>query len=554
MITRLHIENYILIESLELTIEKGLNTITGETGAGKSILLGAVSLLLGGRGDNTLIKQGASNLVIEADFNTTNIANNIKPLFDAEDVEYTPTVTIRRIISASGKSKNYVNDEPVTQSFLKEIGTFLVDIHSQHQTLLLSNRSFQTSIVDSVAGTKTILAQYKDIFHKITEKKSEIENLKEENEKAKRDRDYTEYQFQQLSDAALKIDEKEELESECDILSNAAAIGDALYRSNTLLYGGEENIILSLQNVKNAIDHISGYLPSGDELTERLSSLIIEAKDINRELELLGSKIEDNPKRLMDVEARLDTLISLEQKHGVSTTHELITLRDEFEQKLMDMDSSDEQINILLAEQTKLEKEGWDLALKIREKRGAVAEKLSRNIVKNLILLGMPNANLKVDITAKETLGVDGADDVTFLFSANNATILEKIDKVASGGEMSRLMLSLKVIASAEGSLPTIIFDEIDTGVSGKVADQMGRIMEELSKNIQIINITHLPQVASKGEHHFYVYKEHAGGESHSHIIKLTKEQRIKEIAVMLSGSNITEAATEQAKLLLNIR
>lgn len=554
MITRLHIENYILIESLELTIEKGLNTITGETGAGKSILLGAVSLLLGGRGDNTLIKQGANNLVIEADFDTTNITSSIKPLFDAEDVEYTPTITIRRVISASGKSKNYVNDEPVTQSFLKDIGAFLVDIHSQHQTLLLSNRSFQTSIVDSVAGTKNTLVQYRDIFHRITEKKSEIENLREANEKAKRDRDYIDYQYQQLSDAALKEGEKEELESEYDMLSNAATIGDAIYRSTALLYGEEENIIVSLQNVNNAISHISSYLPSGDELTERLSSLIIEAKDINRELEFLGSKVEDNPKRLAEAGVRLDTLISLEQKHGVSTTQELITLRDEFEQKLMDMDNSDEQINTLLAEQAKLEKEGWELALKIREKRSAVADKLSGNIVKNLILLGMPNANLKVDIAAKEILSADGADEVTFLFSANNATILEKIDKVASGGEMSRLMLSLKVIASAEGSLPTIIFDEIDTGVSGKVADQMGRIMEELSKNIQIINITHLPQVASKGEHHFYVYKEHAGGESHSHIIKLTKEQRIKEIAVMLSGSNITEAATEQAKLLLNIK
>ncbi|MEG0499773.1 MAG: DNA repair protein RecN [Rikenellaceae bacterium] len=553
MITRLHIENYILIESLELTIEKGLNTITGETGAGKSILLGAVSLLLGGRGDNTLIKQGAGNLVIEADFDTTNIGNNLKPLFETEDVEYTPVITIRRIISASGKSKNYINDEPVTQSFLKEVGAFLVDIHSQHQTLLLSNRSFQTAIVDSVAGTKALLSQFRDVFHQITAKKSEIEQLREANEKAKRDRDYIEYQFQQLSDAALKNGEKEELENEHSMLSNAATIGDAIYRSNTMLYGGEENIITSLQSVNSAINHVSSYLPTGEELTERLTSLIIEAKDINRELELIGSKIEDNPKRLLDVEARLDTLMTLEQKHGVNTTEDLIALQNDFEQKLMEMDNSDEQISLLHNQLLKLEKQGWEVALKIREKRNTIAEKLGRDIVKNLVLLGMPNANLKVEITAKETLGEDGADDVTFLFSANNATTLEKIDKVASGGEMSRLMLALKVIASEEGTMPTIIFDEIDTGVSGKVADQMGSIMEKLSRNIQIINITHLPQVASKGEHHFYVYKEHAGGESHSHIIKLTKEERIKEIAVMLSGSNVTEAAIEQAKALLNL-
>lgn len=554
MITKLHIENYILIESLDLTIEKGLNTITGETGAGKSILLGAVSLLLGGRGDNSLIKHGAANLVIEADFETTNVENNLRPLFEAEDVEFSSTITIRRIISSSGKSKNYVNDEPVTQAFLKEIGSFLVDIHSQHQTLLLSNRSFQTSIVDSVAGTKSLLNTYRTIFHNITEKKSEITQLKEANEKAKRDRDYIEYQFTQLNDAALKEGEKEELESERDMLSNAASIGEAIYKSNTLMNGGEECVITHLQSINHAINRISHFIPTGEELSERFSSILIEAKDLNRELELIGAKIEDNPKRLGEVETRLDTLLSLEQKHSVSSTEDLIALRDDFEKKLESLDTIDNQVDKLMSELSELEKQGWDMALKIRGKRLSVADKLSREIVKNLILLGMPNANLKVEIIAKENLGEDGADDVIFLFSANNATILEKIDKVASGGEMSRLMLALKVIASAEGALPTIIFDEIDTGVSGKVADQMGRIMEELSRNIQIINITHLPQVASKGEHHFYVYKEHKEGESRSHIVKLTPEQRIKEIAVMLSGSNVTEAAKEQAKLLLNIQ
>lgn len=554
MITRLHIENYILIESLDLTIEKGLNTITGETGAGKSILLGAVSLLLGGRGDNTLIKHGAANLVIEAEFNATTVEGNLRPLFEAEDVEFDSTITIRRLISSSGKSKNYINDEPVTQSFLKEIGGYLVDIHSQHQTLLLSNRSFQTSIVDSVAGTKALLNTYRTVYQSITEKKSEIAQLKEANEKAKRDRDYIEYQFTQLSDAALKAGEKEELEAERDMLSNAASIGEAIYKSNTLLNGGEESIITHLQSINHAINRVGHFIPTGEELSERFSSLLIEAKDLTRELELIGAKIEENPKRLTEVETRLDTLLSLEQKHGVVSTEELIALREDFEKRLELLDNIDNQIDQLISDLSKLEKQGWETALKIREKRLSVSEKLSREIVKNLVLLGMPNANLKVEVTPKESLGEDGADDVMFLFSANNATTLEKIDKVASGGEMSRLMLALKVIASAEGSLPTIIFDEIDTGVSGKVADQMGSIMEKLSKNIQIINITHLPQVASKGEHHFYVYKEHKEGESRSHIVKLTPEQRIKEIAVMLSGSNVTEAAKEQAKLLLNIK
>lgn len=552
MIKKLHIENYILINSLDIEIEKGLNTITGETGAGKSILLGAVSLLLGGRGDNTLIKNGANNLVIEAEFDTTNIGNNLKPIFEAEDIDYCPTITIRRIISNSGKSKSYVNDEPVTLTFLKDIGAYLVDIHSQHQTLLLSNRSFQTSIVDAVSGSENYLASYKNIFALFTQKKIEITHLEQENEKARKERDYIEYQFTQLEDAKLESGEKETLESERDILSNAAMIGDALYKSNTVLQGGEDNVIASLQIVNSALSKISDYLPSGDELMERLSSVLIEIKDIDSELEHIGSKVEDNPKRLLEIETRLDTLLSLEQKHGVNSTDELLGIKSQFADKLLQMDNVEQETEKLIKELAELEKKGWEKALEIRSLRVKNSDKLSSEIVKNLISLGMPNANLKIDISPRTTLTEDGADDVTFLFSANNATSLEKIDKVASGGEMSRLMLSLKVIAATDGALPTIIFDEIDTGVSGKVADKMGDIIEKLSHNIQIINITHLPQVASKGEHHFYVYKEHKGGESNSHIIKLTPEQRIKEIAVMLSGSDVTTAATEQAKVLLN--
>lgn len=554
MITTLHIENYILIDSLDIRIERGLNTITGETGAGKSILLGAVSLLLGGRGDNTLIKNGAKNLVIEAEFDTHNIASVIRPIFEAEDIEYSEMIMIRRVISSSGKSKSYVNEEPVTISFLRDLGAYLVDIHSQHQTLLLSNRSFQTSIVDSIAGTKELLQSYKDTFHAILAKKVEIARLREANEKEKRDRDYIEFQFQQLYDAALKEGEKEELEAERDMLSNAAAIGEAIFGSTTLIINGEENIISYLQNVNHTLSRISGFIHGGEELIERLSSVTIELKDINSELEHIGSRIEDNPKRLLDVETRLDLIFSLEQKHGVKSTEELIALRNGFEERLQSLDNNDYLVEQLNKELSLLEGEGWTKAFAIRDLRLSVSEKLSADIVKILISLGMPNANLRVDVTPCDTLGEDGADDIVFLFSANNSTSLEKIDKVASGGEMSRLMLSLKFIASNEGVLPTIIFDEIDTGVSGKVADQMGRIIEELSHKIQIINITHLPQVASKGEHHLYVYKEHSNGESRSHIVKLSNEQRINEIAVMLSGSNITESAIEQAKSLLNYK
>lgn len=552
MITKLHIENYILIDSLDIDIERGLNTVTGETGAGKSILLGAISLLLGSRGDASLIKKGAKNLIIEAEFNTERVEQQLRPLFESEQIEYNTNITIRRLITESGKSKNYIDDEPVSQSFLKEIGSFLVDIHSQHQTLLLSNKSFQTDILDSMSGAKDSLMTYKQTFQKITELKGDIERLKTENEKSKRDRDYIEFQFEQLSDANLKEEEKDELELERDMLSNAAAIGEALYKSTNLLYGGDDNIISSLQIINSTINKISGFLTDGNELQNRINSIVIEAKDINREIEHIATKIEDNPKRLAEIENRLDTLMTLEQKHSVSSTIELINIREEFKSKIGELDNIEQIITTLEKELSEVEKKGWEQAIKIQKLRLASSDKLAASIVKNLIQLGMPNAHLKIDVSPKDTLSENGADDITFLFSANGATNLEKIDKVASGGEMSRLMLSLKAIASHNAAMPTIIFDEIDSGVSGKVADQMGRIMEELAQNIQIINITHLPQVASKGDHHFYVYKEHKEGQSISHIIKLNEQQRINEIAVMLSGSNITDAALAQAKTLLN--
>ena len=551
MISKLHIENYILIDSLDIDFESSLNTVTGETGAGKSILLGAIALLLGGRGDASLIKKGAKNLIIEAEFQIDSIKDIITPFFDAEDIDYTSEIVIRRVISESGKSKNYLNEMPVTQAFLKEIAFFLVDIHSQHQTLLLSNQSFQTNIVDGVASTKSKVASYKQIFSEIKLLKNQIKDLKEENERAKRDRDYIQYQYDQLFDANLSEDEKEELEAERDILANAATIGDALYKSNVLLYDGDENVINSLQSVNSAISKIGSYLPNGEELVERLNSVLIEVKDINSEFENLASNIEDNPQRLLEVETRLDILNSLEQKHNVSSVNELIELRESFSSKLVTLDSIDEELIGLESRVAKLETLGWEKALIIRKLRCGYADKLASSIVKNLNKLGMPNATIKVDIAPRESLGEDGADNITFLFSANDVTSLEKIDKVASGGEMSRLMLSLKAISSEGGAMPTIIFDEIDTGVSGKVADQMGNIIEKLAQNIQIINITHLPQVACKGDHHFYVYKEHNDGQSRSHIMKLSEEQRIKEIAVMLSGSNLTDAALAQAKMLL---
>lgn len=551
MITKLHIENYILINSLDLTLESGLNTITGETGAGKSILLGAVTLILGGRGDNSLIKNGAKNLVLEAEFEVGRIEEILKPIFEEEDIEFSQQLTIRRIISQAGKSKSYINDEPVTQSFLKLIGGFLVDIHSQHRTMLLSVASFQTDLLDSYAVNGDKLLEYRNNYSSWLSLKTKIAKIKEELEQSKRDRDYIEFQFEQLATANLIEGEQEELERERDILSNATAISETLYAANYQLSACETNIIGYIQSINSSVDRIAHLIPAGEEIVARLSSVSLELKDIDRELEIIASNTENNPSTLAEIEERLDLLNTLQHKHHVATVEELIELRNSYDEKLSDMDSGDYMIEEMEAELDVLEKKAWATALQIRERRVAASTNLSTEVVSYLSELGMPNANLIVEVKTTDKLGGDGADAISFLFSANKGQKPEPIDKVASGGEMSRLMLSLKVIAAEGGTLPTIIFDEIDSGVSGKVADMMGNLIERLSAKVQIINITHLPQIASKGEHHFFVYKEHGEGESYSHIVKLTEEERIKEIAVMISGDTITEAAINQAKLLI---
>lgn len=551
MITKLHIENYILINSLDLTLESGLNTITGETGAGKSIILGAVALILGGRGDSSLIKSGAKNLVLEAEFEIDRIESILKPIFEEEDIEFNTQLTIRRIITQSGKSKSYINDEPVTQSFLKMIGGYLVDIHSQHRTMLLSVSSFQTDLLDTYANINDKIADYGADYQAYQLLRGKIAKVKEELDQAKRDRDYIEFQFEQLSSANLVEGEQEELERERDILANSTAISETLYAANYQLSACDTNIIGYIQSIGSSIEKIADLIPSGEELVGRLSSVCLELKDIDREFEIIGSNTDNNPNSLSDIEERLDQINTLQHKHHVSTVEELIAIRNEYDAKLSDMDTSEFMIEELENELQGLEEKLWVKAFEIRELRSVSSVKLSGEVISHLSSLGMPNANLIIEVEPKETLSVDGADAISFLFSANKGQQAERIDKVASGGEMSRLMLSLKVIAAAKGTLPTIIFDEIDSGVSGKVADMMGNLIEDLSGGVQVINITHLPQIASKGNHHFFVYKEHGEGESYSHIVKLTDEERVKEIAVMISGDSITDAAINQAQLLL---
>ncbi len=551
MIKRLHIENYILINSLDIIFEGGLNTITGETGAGKSIILGAVSLILGGRGDNSLIRNSDKNLVLEGDFLVKNIASILQPIFETEDIEYSDTLTIKRIITPSGRSKSYINDEPVTITFLRQISGYLVDIHSQHQTLLLSNSRFQTHLMDLFSGGLLQVTNYSNLYNNILKKRQEIALLSDESEKARRDLDYILFQLNQLSEANLKEGEEEELEHERDLLANASLIGETLFSVSTTLSGQELSVITSLQSVNQQIGRIGDFLSKSDNIEERLLSVLEELKDINREIEIVGASVEDNPQRLSEVEERLDTIHTLEHKHGVQSVAELIALRDELQSKSELIESSDEHIAAQKRELEQLEDMAWSEAHEIHSLRASKSELLSEKIVTYLQSLGIPSARFAIEINILDRLTETGADEIKFLFSANSGSKLEPIDKVASGGEMSRLMLSLKAIASADGTLPTVIFDEIDTGVSGKVADMMGNLISELSNNIQIINITHLPQIASKGEHHYYIYKEQSGEESYSKIVKLSPAERVQEIAVMISGDMVTDAAIKQAKLLL---
>lgn len=551
MIKKLHIENYILINSLDIELEEGLNTITGETGAGKSILLGAINLILGGRGDVSLIRNGAKNLVLEGEFATDKLEKELIPLFEEYDLDYEHMLTIRRIITSSGKSKSYLNDEPITQAFLKELAPYLVDIHSQHQTILLSHNSFQTKLLDSVAQNNTTLTEYAELYADYCKAKREIEELKLKCEASRRDFDFISFQLEQLVAANLQVGEKETLEVERNILSNASLIGETLYTITSTLTESDTSVIPALQNINSNINKIEQYLPEELELSSRISSVLEELKDINRECDTLGGNIENDPARLVFIEERIDTLNTLEHKHKVETTDELITIRESLNERLNMIENEDDVLLEMTQKLSVKETETWLKAKELHAKRCEVSGTLSQEIVGCLASLGMPNAHFTIDIQEQSKLTETGCSKISFLFSANNGAQLEPIDKVASGGEMSRLMLSLKVIASVGGTLPTIIFDEIDTGVSGKVADMMGNLIEKLSCNMQIINITHLPQIASKGKHHFYVYKEHSNTESYSHIVKLNHEQRVHEIAVMLSGNEITDEAKKQAERLL---
>ncbi len=546
MLTRLTVENYALIERLELVLDPHLNIITGETGAGKSILLGALGLLLGAKNDGATIKDNERNCVIEGTFDITGLG--LETLFEEMDIDYDNETVIRRIITPAGKSRSYVNDLPVQLSQLKELGTHLIDIHSQHQNLILASEAFRTQALDTIAANGTVMNSYREEYTRFKSLERRLAELKTAAAEAGKEEEWIRFQAGELTSANLREGEVEELEAEQAELENADTTSETLAQITASFDGDEEGVLVSLKNAENGLRHISSsYKPAG-ELADRIHSTILELRDINATVASDAERIESDPERLEKVNDRLATLYTLCQKHRVQNVDELIVLRDKFRKQLEAITSGDEEIAALEAETAAARARASALADKLHDVRAKAAPAFGREMAGRLARLGMPDARFTAEVTEGAELTPAGRDTVTFLFSANKSMTPQPAERIASGGEMSRMMLSLKSLLASRMKLPTIIFDEIDTGVSGRIADAMGEIISELSQSMQVVNITHLPQVASKGEAHFVVYKEN----SRSDIKRLTADERIVEIAKMLSGSEISDAALTQARILLS--
>ena len=552
MLQKLYIKNFTLIDELSIELHPGFSVITGETGAGKSIILGAIGLLLGQRADSKSIKQGADRCVIEAHFNLSHY--DLKPFFDENDIEYDDNDTIiRRELTAAGKSRAFINDTPVALTMLKELGDQLMDIHSQHQNLLLNKQDFQLNVVDILTNNYAELEAYQKCFSDYQQKTKELTQLREEIERNRQNADFLQFQYTELDTANLAEGEMEELEQQSDTLSHAEDIKTALYEADSALNGDEKNVVSQLKTAYNALSGISKVMPSTEELKERLDSCRIELKDIAEEVSQLLEHTDFDPAELENINNRLDQLYSLEKKYHVESIHELISLRDDLKEKLSNIENSDEAVSDLEKEVSRLKNLCTQHAEAISKKRRATAQHMRTQLAQRLEALGMPHARFDISITQTE-LGKNGQDSVSFLFSANTSTPLQPVSQVASGGEIARVMLSLKAMISGAVKLPTIIFDEIDTGVSGKIAEKMAQIMQEMGRTErQVISITHLPQIAALGSHHYRVSKEETKDGTVSHMTELNNEERITEIAQMLSGSNITKEAIANAKQLLKL-
>ena len=549
MIKKLEIQNYALIEHLNVDFTSGFSILTGETGAGKSIIMGALSLILGQRADAKAIQDGKSKCVIEAIFDIHDYG--LEAFFSENDVDYFPELIIRREVLDSGKSRAFINDTPVNLTLLKEIASKLIDVHSQHANLLLSDDIFQLNVLDSVAQTKEVKVDYQKTYEKYRATLKYLSDIRIKALKEQEEREYIYYQYTQLANLKLQNGEQEFLERELDVLNHSEEIKLVLSSVAETLDNEQQGILSALKNAITNLRKIVAYLPIVDSLQERLESCRIELYDIENEVNHSLNMIEFDPNKKNEIEERLSLIYSLEQKHKVASVEELLSLQQSFKTRLQNIDSYDEQIKQLESNLFVVQQELTLFAIKLTEMRKSVCEEIEQTMERKLQLLGMPNARFVVQLTQKDDFAFTGKDDVVFLFSANKNAIPKDLATIASGGEMSRVMLSLKSLIVTKSFLPTIIFDEIDTGVSGEVAHRMGEIMRAMSQTMQVISITHLPQIAAKGKTHYKVYKEDSASATHTHIVCLNDNERIQEIAELLSGKNPSQAAIDNAKELL---
>ena len=551
MLKSLYIKNFVLIDSLDIQLDAGFSVITGETGAGKSIILGALSLVLGQRADGKSIQKGMDKCVIEAVFDIAKY--QLEPFFLEHDLEYEASSCIlRRELYASGKSRAFVNDSPVSLVILRELGTRLIDIHSQHQNLLLGDNQFQLRVVDVMAENEIPLILYRKEYSHYLSLKRELKRLTELAEQSRQEEDYVRFQLEQLIDAALQPGEQEALEQEQDTLSHAEEIKSNLYKINQLLDGEEMGVLPLLKSAQSVADTLERYYPDGKEIVERIHAAYVDLNDLQSEVDAKAEDIEFNPGRLEWVQERLNTLYTLEQKHHVSTVEALLELQENYERQLAEIGSYDEQMAELNKQIAVSHEELMQQAAVLSTQRQIAARRIEKELVEIVQPLGMPNMRFQIHFVQREEPAMDGLDEIEFMFAANKRAELQPVAETASGGEISRLMLCIKAMIAGFTALPTIIFDEVDTGVSGDIADKMGDIMQNLGTNMQVLTITHLPQIAAKGAAHYYVYKEDLADRTATRIRRLTPEERVSEVGRMLSGATLTEASLANAKDLLS--
>ncbi len=549
MLTSLKISNYALIEELHMKPHESFTIITGETGAGKSILLGALGLIVGQRADLNALKDKSRKCIIEAQFQIKNY--HLASLFETNDLDYDELTIIRREITPNGKSRAFVNDTPVNLNQLKELGLHLIDIHSQHHTLTLNHNQFQLQVIDAIAGNQPILADYLTAFKGYKKLRKQLTEKEASITQAKAEENFLQFQFDELDQLHLVAEEDEQLEEEQRSLEHVEDTKEGVGLALNALINQDENAADLIRTSKTHLVNASKYNKKLAELTERLESVFIELQDIINEIEDVNEGLEYDPERLEYIRERLSAIYSLQKKHGLNSVAELLELKSELEQKLVSIANFDDDINQLKAAVVKSEASLQKLADQLSEKRIKAKPQLEDQVKKLLHRLGMQNAALTVNFQPQEHFTATGKEEVQFLFTANKGLEARELSKVASGGELSRLMLAIKRILAQKEHLPTILFDEIDTGVSGEIADMVGEILKEMSNDLQIVSITHLPQMAAKGDAHLKVYKEDVGNVTHSYIKALSNDERIEEVAKMLSGSKTTAAAIDNAKVLL---